>query len=76
MSHEVIDTVTEAVIARESGLSVKALQRKRQRGDLPIGQVWWKDGRSVVYSRKGFESVVWCLQGNAGHTILWFGAQD
>lgn len=53
------DTVTEKVIAQESGFSVRSLIRKRQRGVLPEGKVWRKEDGRIIYSRRAFDEWHW-----------------
>jgi hypothetical protein len=49
-----MDKVTEERMAELLGITLRALQTRRQRGKIPEG-VWNKNGRNVMYSRWRYE---------------------
>jgi len=49
-----VDKVTEERMAELLGITLRALQTRRQRGKIPEG-VWNKNGRNIMYSRWRYE---------------------
>ncbi|MDG9807212.1 hypothetical protein N7613_01020 [Pseudomonas juntendi] len=49
-----MDKVTEEKMAELLGITLRALQTRRQRGKIPEG-VWNKQGRNIMYSRWRYE---------------------
>ncbi len=49
-----MDKVTEERMAELLGITLRALQTRRQRGKIPEG-VWNKNGRNIMYSRWRYE---------------------
>ncbi|KTS79667.1 hypothetical protein NS274_01260 [Pseudomonas oryzihabitans] len=48
------DKLTEMQMADELGTSLKALQHRRYRGQIPEG-VWMKQGRTIYYSLQRYD---------------------
>src|SRR5262245_53821635 len=53
-----VDWVTEKVFAADTGFTARALEAKRQRGQLPEGLVWIKNNGRILYSRRGWDTWV------------------
>ncbi|MDD0972471.1 hypothetical protein [Pseudomonas fontis] len=49
-----MDKVTEERMAELLGITLRALQTRRQRGKIPEG-IWNRNGRSITYSRWRYE---------------------
>lgn len=49
-----MDKVTEEKMAELLGITLRALQTRRQRGKIPEG-IWNRNGRSIIYSRWRYE---------------------
>ncbi|WP_239688066.1 hypothetical protein [Pseudomonas asplenii] len=49
-----MDKVTEERMAELLGITLRALQTRRQRGKIPEG-IWNKNGRNIMYSRWRYE---------------------
>ncbi len=49
-----IDKISEALMATVLGVTVRALQGRRARGQIPEG-VWMKHGGRIIYSKKRYD---------------------
>lgn len=60
---EVVDWIKPDLMAELIGTTVKAMNRKRQRGTWPAGLVWDKIQGEIVYSITGYNA--WINQNRA-----------
>nr|WP_232487085.1 helix-turn-helix domain-containing protein [Azotobacter chroococcum] len=54
MTDDAPDKVSEKQMAEFLGITKRALEGRRARGQIPEG-VWNRNGRSIIYSRKRYE---------------------